>query len=113
MENFIRKLAKKVESQNVFSACKEISSLQLFENRTDLTKIQQIYLSYLFFYSNIFTDIALKKVNENVLNYEIDEDAYNYYVKNKKEDDNSNTNTNDPNSIKLVFKQNKKKRNKS
>lgn len=88
MENigsYIRKLAKSIRSQNLFASAKDVGGLQLFLNNTDLSKLQQEYLSYLYFYYNLYQDIYSKKVTEKVLNNEIYEDAYAYY-KDKKQD---------------------------
>ena len=108
LENLIRKLAKETESQNSFSACKELHSLKLFENDKDLSKIQHIYLSYLFMYYNLYMDIALKKITDIVLKNEIYEDAYMYYKKEKKEDKKEKKD----HDVHLVFSKKQKKRKK-
>lgn len=86
IESKIRKIAKQVDHQNNFSACKELHFLKLFDNNKDLSKLQHMYLSYLFFYYNLYMDIALKKVSDKVLKSEIFEEAYALYKKEKKED---------------------------
>lgn len=86
LDKLIRKLAKQIEQQNLFSVSKEIPSLRLFENDNNLSRLQHIYVSYLFFYYNLNVDIALKKVSEKIFDNEIYEDAYTYYRKEKKED---------------------------
>jgi hypothetical protein len=78
-EILLRKLAKRRDMQNLFIACKEIASFRLFKNDTDLSQLQNIYLSYLFMYYNLNQDIGLKRVSEFVLNNEIYEDAYLLY----------------------------------
>ena len=91
MEELIRKLAKSAKHQNIFLASKEINGITLFRNNTDLSKMQEIYLSYLYFYYNLFSDIANDKVSKKVLDNNIYEDAYNIYkskkieIKDKKE----------------------------
>jgi len=72
----LRKIAKSIRNQNLFSTVKEISSIKLFHNDVDLSLLQQIYLSYLYFYHNIYTDIHLNKIKDIVLKDEIYEDAY-------------------------------------
>ena len=81
----LRKLAKSIPSQNIFLASKEINGIRLFENETELSKIQQEYLSFLYFYYNLYQDIYSKKVSDKILNDEVYEDAYSYY-RNKHED---------------------------
>jgi hypothetical protein len=106
LDNTIRKLAKQIEMQNTFSACKELPSLKLFENDKNLSRIQQIFLSYLFFYYNINMDIALKKVSEKILNSNTYEDAYSYYKREKVEE----TKGKKERDIHLVFPKKNKKR---
>lgn len=82
-EHIIRKLAKTHKYQTLFSASKE-GSLTLFENRADYTANQILLLSYLIFYSNLYTDVAMDYVDERVLdNFEY-EDAYMYYKRKTK-----------------------------
>lgn len=104
----IRKLARKVENINLFSAAKEINGIYLFKNRMDFSKLQKIYLSYLYFYYDLYLDINLKKIKESVIGNEIDEDAYSYYKREKPED---NTGKKKERDIHLVFSKNKKKKN--
>ena len=83
--SYLRKLAKSISSQNTFIAAKEINGIKIFENETNLSKIQEEYVSYLYFYKSLYEDIYSKKVSEKILNDEIYEDAYSYY-KSKYED---------------------------
>jgi len=106
MDN-IRALAKKIENQNIYVACKEIPTLKLFNNDKDLSKLQCIYLSYLIFYYNLNMEVALKKVSKKVFDNEIFEDAYSIYKQNKKEDIPKNKKDRD---IHLVFPRKNKKR---
>lgn len=72
----IRQLAKSVKSQNLFLAAKELSGIRLFKNLFDLSKLQEIYLSYLYIYNSINTDIVVEHISEEILTDEIYEDAY-------------------------------------
>ncbi len=108
LSNLVRKLAKQIENQNIFSVCKELSSIKLFENDKNLSNLQHQYLSYLYFYNDLYMDIALKKVSDKVLNNEIFEDAYSYYKKNKKEDTKDKKNR--EHDVHLVFRKNKKRK---
>jgi len=80
----LRKLAKSSNWQQLYYTSKEIASIHIFENQTDLSDIQFTFLRYLSFYSSIFTDIALGDIDEKVLEHEIYEDSYMLW-KNKKD----------------------------
>jgi hypothetical protein len=54
----LRELAKEDYYQSMYASCKELG-LQLFENRTDLTRIQLWFISFMSIYSVINMDIAL------------------------------------------------------
>lgn len=95
----LRKLAKSDKYQNLFSVCKEIPTIHLFENSSELTQLQSVFLSYLYFYREILTDIYTNKINSNVLQDFIYEDAYSKW---KKEHSNKKT-ENKKKDIKLVF----------
>jgi hypothetical protein len=72
----IRELAKTVRAQNLFTAAKEFSSIRLFRNTFNFSKIQEIYLSYLYTYETINRDIIVDKISPRVLDCELFEDAY-------------------------------------
>lgn len=74
----LRELAKGDYYQSLYSCAKELG-LQLFENKTDLTRIQLWMLSFASMYSVISTDIALGECPETVLKNFIYEDAYMLY----------------------------------
>ena len=84
-EKYIRKLAKKISSQNLFVAAKDLSEIKLFKNNINFSKLQNTYLSYLYFYKSIYEDIYANKVSKKVIENKIYEEAYAYY-KLKKED---------------------------
>lgn len=72
----IRKLSKTTYAQNLFLASKEINGIKLFKNNLDLSKLQQLYLSYLYMYNGIMQDIQIEKISKHVLDNEIYEDSY-------------------------------------
>jgi len=72
----LKLLAKTIKSQNLFTAVKEIHSLRLFKNVYNLSKLQEIYLSYLYNYESINRDIVLEKISKHVLDSEIMEESY-------------------------------------
>ena len=75
----LRKLAKSAKILNVFSASKEMNGVKLFRNETDFSRIQEIFINYLYFYYGIHQDISAKKVSKKVLDDEVYEDAYAYW----------------------------------
>jgi len=79
----IRKLAKTNESQNLFQSAQDLNGIRLFKNEIDFSTIQQIYLSYLYFYNTINSDLGIYKISKKVLNNEIYEDAYMLWRKEK------------------------------
>lgn len=72
----LRELSRSVKAQNLFVATKEINGIRLFKNLTDFSKLQEIYLSYLYNSNAISNDIILEKISEHVFDSEIMEDAY-------------------------------------
>jgi hypothetical protein len=92
LDTYLRKLAKRTESLNLFQTIKDGFNFKLFNNEKDLSKLQDTFLSYLYFYYSLNNDIATKKVSDKVLTNEIFEDAYAYYRNNVKED-NKESNT--------------------
>lgn len=95
----LRKLAKSITAQNLFLACKE-SRIQIFKNNSELSRLQQIYLSYLYFYDTIDKDLAIKKISKHIKDNILFEDAYMLWKKEKeyKED----TSSKKENNLKLV-----------
>lgn len=81
----IRDLAKQTRAQNLFYAAKDISGINIFNNISNFTKIQQLYLNYLYFYDTISSDIITEHISKKVFNNHIFEDAYMYWKRNHKE----------------------------
>jgi len=117
----IRLLAKSDKYQTLYFLFKE-GNISLFENKSNYTDNQIIFLNYLGFYSSLYTDIYLKEVNEIVLEDFIYEDAYMHYKRKNKDKeekaterndqkDNINTNTNNSSTTNTtwVFKKPKKR----
>jgi hypothetical protein len=72
----LRELARSIRAQNLFVASKEIFGIKLFHNSYDFSKLQEIYLSYLYSSNSISNDIIMEKISEHVFDSEIYEDAY-------------------------------------
>jgi len=79
----LRELAKTDYYQSLYNSAKDLG-LQIFENKTQLTKIQLWFLSYIAMYSSINLDIATEDVSDKVLDNVIYEDAYLHYKRKKK-----------------------------
>lgn len=84
----IQELAKSVKYQNYFIAAKEIGSIKLFDNERDLSKLQELFLSYLYTFESINHDIVLDKISPKVLDNQIYWESYLLYKKNRKKEDN-------------------------
>ena len=108
LENKIRKLAKDYKHLNLFTTAKDIGSIKLFRNSTDLSRLQQIYLSYLYFYESLMTDIGLKKIDEIVLTDSIYEDAYSFWKRKKGFEIDKKTEKKTDKNLKLVFGKHKR-----
>lgn len=88
----IRKLAKSIKSQNQFTASKDVHGINLFSNTFNFSRLQEIYISYLYMYNSLMKDIMLKEVNEKVLDNDIYEESYILWRKknfNKKDQNNT------------------------
>jgi hypothetical protein len=72
----IRELAKSIHAQNLFIAAKDISSIKLFKNNFNFSKIQEFYLNWLYNYDVIFRDILIEKISKHVTDNNIYTDAY-------------------------------------
>jgi hypothetical protein len=104
-EQIIRKIAKNIESQNTFLAAKD-GLVSIFNNDKELSKLQQIYLSYLYFYHDLIVDVSVNKLNDKIFTEEIYEDAYMTYRRDKKIDNKEKP----KHQIHLKFPQKRKKR---
>ena len=72
----IRNLARSIKAQNLFVAAKEIRGIYLFRNHLDFSRLQELYLSFLYIYDSINKDIVTDKISKKIFDSEIYEDAY-------------------------------------
>jgi len=86
LDTYLRKLANKSEMLNLFIASKDMACFKLFNNEKDLSRLQSIFLSYLYFYHSLNNDVASERVSEKVFENEIYENAWAYYRSKVKED---------------------------
>ncbi len=85
----LQKLARSNRWQILYNRAKELGTLRLFKNDTDLTKIQIWMLHFLEMYTSLYTDLAMNEdyIDESVIEDDIRTEAYLLYrkQKNKKE----------------------------
>lgn len=78
VDKHLKTLAKSNKYQTLY-ACSKEGTCFIFNNTTDYTGLQIHFLNLLNSYHNIYTDIALKEVDEIVITDDIYEDAYLYW----------------------------------
>lgn len=108
----IRKLARDLQSQNLFVMSKEIYGIRLFENDKDFSGLQMNYLSLLSHYNFLNREVDMDEVSDLVLKEDIYGDSYVYwkqkkgneYLKNKMKTKNkSHSKENSGKHLKIVF----------
>jgi hypothetical protein len=109
----LRKLAKSSKFQTLFRRVKESHILELFRNKYDLSKVQELFLYYLEFYEMLYRDLANKEryISEEVIANDLRADAYlllrtkeGYKKENKENKRQVDTSGNQPS---IIFKRNK------
>ena len=83
----LQKIARSNEHQTLFNRTKEISSLRLFRNDSDLSLLQSYYLYFLEVYSMLYNDLNSKAdfLTEEVIQDTIRVEAYLLLRKEKKD----------------------------
>ncbi len=73
----VRQLAKSNKYQLLYNRAKELS-LKLFNNNTDLTKVQIWFIYWLGIYKSLYLDLAQKEkfISDEVINDDIRTEAY-------------------------------------
>lgn len=82
IETIIRKLARSVYWQNIYKSSKEIGSIQLFENITNFSGLQSLFLFWLSIYETLYIELNQKEwkyLDEKVINDDIRCDAFLYW----------------------------------
>jgi len=74
--SILRESAKSIRAQNIFTASKEIFGIKIFRNSSNFSKLQEIYLSWLYSYDLIHRDLITEKISKHVMDNELFEDAY-------------------------------------
>ena len=83
----LQKIARSGEHQTLFNRTKEIGSLRLFRNSSDLSSVQNYYLYFLELYSMLYNDLSSKAefLTEEVIQDTLRVEAYLLIRKEKKE----------------------------
>jgi hypothetical protein len=82
IEKQIRILARSTFYQNLYKTAKEIGSIRLFENTTNLSGLQNLFLFWLSVYESLYIDLAQKEwkyLDEKVIESDIRCDAFLYW----------------------------------
>jgi len=88
--NPLRTLARLGYWQSLYSRAKELK-LKLFENESDFTKIQILFLQYLEIYNQLYIDLSLGEeyIDEKVIEDELRADAYLLYKRKQRKNVNT------------------------
>jgi len=82
IEQQIRKLARSIYYQNIYKSAKEIGSIQIFANNTNLSGLQTLLLFWLPIYESLYTDLHNKEwryLDEKVIEDDCRCDAFLYW----------------------------------
>ena len=86
MEKQIRKLARTVYYQNIYNAIKECSGIHLFENVSNISGLQTLFLYWLGIYSMLYQELSTQEddlLTERVIEDDVRCDAYLMHRKKK------------------------------
>lgn len=102
--NALRSLAKSVKYQNLYTRAKELNNIRLFENDTDFSYIQDMFIYYIEVYNSLYTDLYSKEPNisQEVIDDWIRTEAYLFWKKHSKPNKEGKTTIPGPDSV--VFK---------
>lgn len=89
IHNQLITLAKTTKYHNIFAAAKELNGIRLFKNMIEFSKLQELFLSYLFTFDMIQRDIIVDKISKHVLDDDTDIylEAYLFWKNNHKDSD--------------------------
>lgn len=78
MEKYVRKLARSYRWQFLYARAKELNNIKLFENDTDFTYLQYMFLRWLTVYHSLYTDLATGEdyISEEVIKDDLRTEAY-------------------------------------
>jgi hypothetical protein len=81
-EKLIRKLARSTYYQNIYKSAKEIGSIHLFENSSNLSGVQNLFLFWLSVYDTLYSELGQKEwkyLDEKVIDNDLRCDAFLYW----------------------------------
>lgn len=92
--NALQKLARSNTAQTVYRHIKEIGSLRLFNNDTDLSHLQILYLYYLSLYESLYTDLSMGEefISQEIIEDDLRVEAYLLYKRVNRKNKKQNTN---------------------
>lgn len=82
LQKEIRKMAKSSYWQGIYKASKDTNGIQLFNNKTDLSGLQYLFLYWLKAYNILYEELMTKEseyLTEDAIKDDIRCDAYLYY----------------------------------
>lgn len=84
----VRKLARSSYWQNIYSTSKDIGSIRIFDNQTNFSGLQSLFLYWLKVYDLLYTELIQKEwkyLNEEVVDNDVRCDAFLYWRSLEKE----------------------------
>lgn len=117
-EDLLRTLAKSYYWQIIYNRAKELGHIKLFENESDFSYAQILFLQYLESISSLYIDLAMGEnlITEEVINDWIRAESYLLYKRKKREEqqlkgtNHFNDQSSPPTTDKIVFLKRNKKR---
>lgn len=106
IDSMIRKIARSTYWQNLYLSAKEINNINLFDNVSNFSGLQLLFLYWVQLYSVLYDEINQKKwkyLDQKVIDNDIRCDAFLYWRKNQI-DSEIEQNKNQRNVDKLKFK---------
>jgi len=92
-------LARSIRMQNLFLVSKEIASIKLFKNNFNFSKLQEIYISYLYTFDLLNKDIVVEGISKKVMEHEIFWESYLTYKRSNKKNREQSDNKKDVNLV--------------
>ena len=86
MNNLLRKLARSHQWQSLYVRCKDVGTLKLFNNDSDLSETQRHFLMWLEVYNSLYMDLRMEEdfISDAVIEDDIRCEAYLLYKSKKK-----------------------------
>jgi len=77
-ETILRKLARSDKYQILYARAKDLGTISLFKNSTDISKLQINFLYWLEIYHSLYTDLAMDEewISEEVIKSDLRTEAY-------------------------------------